>query len=73
MLKPARLQYAYRLFKTGGAVTTLSPLSNLISIRKTENRGYSNTEISNKTVAISIDIPTNSGLDSIQVFRINYI
>lgn len=73
MLKPAKLQYAYRLFKTGGAVTTLSPLSNLISIRKTENRGYSNTEISSKTVAISINVPTNSGLDSIQIFRINYI
>jgi len=73
MLKPAKVQYAYRLFKVGGAATTLSPLSNVVSIRRNENKGYSQTETSNKTVDISIDIPTGGGLDSIQIFRINYI
>ena len=72
-LKPAKLQYAYRLFKTGGAATTLSPLSCVLSIRKTENQGYSATETSNKTVEISVDVSNVSGLDSIQIFRINYI
>lgn len=72
-LKPAKLQYAYRLFKTGGAATTLSPLSNVISIRKTANQGYSTTETSNKTVDITIDTSNVGGLDSIQIYRVNYI
>jgi hypothetical protein len=72
-LKPAKLQYVYRLFKTGGAATTLSPLSNVISIRKTDNQGYSSTETSNKTVDITINTSNASGLDSIQIYRVNYI
>lgn len=72
-LKPAKVQYAYRLFKTGGASTTLSPLSRVVSIRKTDNAGYSYSETSNKAVEISIDTSNISGLDSIQIFRINYV
>lgn len=71
-LKPARVQYAYRLFKTGGAATTLSPLSRVISLRRNENTGYSYTETSSKAVEISVDVSDIVGLDSIQIFRINY-
>ena len=72
-LKPARIQYAYRLFKTGGASTTLSPLSRVVSVRKNNNTGYSYSETSNKAIEISVDTSGISGLDSIQIFRINYI
>jgi hypothetical protein len=72
-LKPARIQYAYRLFKTGGASTTLSPLSRVVSVRKDNNTGYSYSETSNKAIEISVNTSGISGLDSIQIFRINYI
>lgn len=72
-LKPARIQYAYRLFKTGGASTTLSPLSRVVSVRKNNNAGYSYSETSNKAIEISVNTSGISGLDSIQIFRINYI
>lgn len=72
-LKPAKVQYSYRLFKTGGAVTTLAPLSKTLSILKDNGNGYSYTELSNKAVKIKIDVKDVVDLDSIQVFRINYI
>lgn len=72
-LKPAKVQYSYRLFKTGGAVTTLAPLSKTLSILKDNGNGYSYTELSNKAVKITIDVKDVVDLDSIQVFRINYI
>lgn len=72
-LKPAKVQYSYRLYKTGGAATTLSPLSRVVSFRKNLNNGYSYSETSNKAVEITIDVSDIKGLDSIQIFRINYI
>ena len=71
-LNPVKVQYAYRLFKTGGAATTLSPLSKTISLRK-EDKGYSYTEKTNKAIEVTIDVSNNSYLDQIQLFRINYV
>jgi hypothetical protein len=61
-LNPVKVQYAYRLFKTGGAATTLSPLSKTISLRK-ENKGYSYTEKTNKAIEVTIDVSNSSYLD----------
>ena len=72
-LRPAKVQYAYRLYKEGGAATTLSPLSQLITLYD-GNKGYNNTiETSNKAVSIQIDEYTSSELNKIQIYRINYI
>ena len=71
-LNPAKVQYAYRLYKTGGAATTLSPLSATVAIKK-DKGGYSYTEKSDKAVDITIDMQRNPHLDHIQIFRITYV
>lgn len=73
LLKPAKVQYSYRLFKTGGAVTTLAPLSKTLQLLKDDGKGYSYSEVTNKSVKITIDSLPITNLDSIQIFRINYM
>jgi hypothetical protein len=48
-------------------------LSRVVSVRKNSNTGYSYSETSNKAIEISVNTSGISGLDSIQIFRINYI
>lgn len=72
-LKPAKVQYSYRLFKTGGAATTIAPLSKTLQLLKDDGKGYSYSEITNKAVKITVDTSSITNLDSIQIFRINYM
>ena len=77
-LTSARVQYAYRMYKMGGAATTLSPLSNIVSLYKDEISGYEPLKVSNKAVNITIGVMEQYSLpydelDHIQVFRINYV
>ena len=73
LLKPAKVQYSYRIFKTGGAVTTIAPLSKTLQLLKDDGKGYSYSETTNKSVKITIDTSSITNLDSIQIFRINYM
>lgn len=70
---PAKVQYAYRLYKNGGAASSISTLSNVLSIYKTDKKGYSDKEISNKAVDIQINVHDIVGLNSIEIYRISYI
>jgi len=55
IIKPAKIQYVYRFYKLGGASTTLSALSNVVTLYKNLNEGYAeNDEKSNKAVQLTI-------------------
>ena len=76
-LKPAKVQYAYILYKQTGSRTSLSPLSKLYSIYDYNGRGYKKEEYS--TVALNIEINVSdqtqldqTQLDSIRLYRITY-
>lgn len=72
-IHPARVQYVYRFYNLGGSATTLSPLSNIISLYKTENEGYRPTdEHTNKAVNINIPENNTDQLDYLQIYRISY-
>ena len=71
-LKPAKVQYIYRLYKLGGAATTLSPAGNVLPLYKSSSEGYSDKEVTNKAVTITIQLGDIEGLNRIQVFRITY-
>lgn len=74
-LPAVRLQYAYILYDAYGNRTTLSALSNVISVQnKNDNSqlGYSNTEPINKSVNLTVpEIDTNAGY--IKIYRIAYV
>lgn len=72
-LKPAKVQYIYRLYKRGGAATTLSPVGNILSLYKNDSEGYSDKELTNKAVTIRIYFDNLVGLNRIQLFRITYM
>lgn len=76
-LKAARVQYAYRLYKYGGGATSISPLSKMLSLYKSNNyEGYESEKISDRAVDISLiynQSEINSTLNRIQIFRINYV
>jgi len=55
-IPPVKVQYVYRMYKMGGAATTLSVTSNVITLYKTTNEGY--TETDNQTnKAVDLVIP----------------
>lgn len=70
-LKPAIVQYAYRIYKENGSSTTLSALSKPLSLYKNENSGFAYDTNSNKSVSITIDY-NGSILNRIQLYRITY-
>lgn len=72
-LKPAKVQYIYRLYKLGGAATTLSPVGNIISLYKNGSEGYSDKELTNKAVTVRINFDDVKSLNRIQLFRITYM
>lgn len=73
-LKPAKVQYIYRLYKRGGAATTLSPIGNVLSLYKSDSEGYSDKELTNKAVTVRIYFDNGTtGLNRIQLFRITYM
>ena len=71
-LKPAKVQYVYRLYKLGRAATTLSPAGNVISLYKNSSEGYNSSQITDKAVSIRISFDDIQNLDRIQLFRITY-
>ena len=72
-LKAAKVQYAYRLYKKYGNSTTLSPLSKILSLYKDSSSGYEQNAQTGRAVSISVPSFSTNNLDSIQIFRINYI
>jgi len=73
-LKPAKVQYIYRLYKRGGAATTLSPVGNVLSLYKNDSEGYSDKELTNKAVTVRVYFDGGTtGLNRIQLFRITYM
>jgi len=73
-VKPAVIQYTYRLYKEGGSASEYAPLSKLIYITKTDTEGYAKEDTSDKSIDINIDIDETktNGLDKIQLIRITY-
>ena len=72
-LKPAVIQYTYRLYKDGGAATKYAPLTKPIFLLKDDGSGFLDGEYTNK--AVDIDIQFNdelNGLNKIQIYRITY-
>ena len=72
-LPPVKIQYAYRMYKEGGAATTLSPLSNIIVLYDGD-KGYQTTDqISNKAVNVEIPRYAAGDFDKLQIYRIAYV
>lgn len=71
-LKPARVQYAYRFYRYGGASTQLSALSNILSLYKSDTQGYRYGETSSSAIDIKVNIPSDQTLNRIQIYRITY-
>jgi hypothetical protein len=55
-IPPAKVQYVYRMYKLGGAATTLSVASNVVTLYKTENEGYADTD-THTSRAVDLTIP----------------
>lgn len=71
-LPPVKLQYAYRLFKEGGASTSISPLSNMIVLYDGDKGFDTTTTSSGKAVDITISQKDSTDLDKMQVYRLAY-
>lgn len=73
IIPPARVQYTYRFYKTGGAASSIAPLSNILSLYKTVNSGYKpDDEHTSKAVSLIIPENTIAELDKLQIFRVLY-
>ena len=69
-----KVQYAYRYYKLGGAATQISPMSNVVTIYKTANEGF--TEVDKTTSkAVKLELPTvpQGSVNMMQIYRISYI
>ena len=75
-LNTPKLQYAYRLYKLGGATTTISSLSKLVVLYENDNRGYAkfkdNLYKINRSVKITIP-ENNIDAEYLQIYRIAYV
>ena len=75
-LNAPKLQYAYRLYKIGGATTTLSPTSKLVVLYKSGTQGYETPDENgnyNISKTITVTIPENTtDCEYLQIFRIQY-
>lgn len=75
-LKPALVQYSYRLYQTNGVSTNVSPATKLVRVNsyKTDEdnvNGYTQGKYSTMGVRVQIDA-RNTNLNKIQVYRITY-
>ena len=74
-----KVQYAYRLYRLGGSSTSVSPLSKLLVLYESENKGYPTAgdgtlEISKSVMVYIPDIPVEANdCDYLQIFRIAYV
>jgi len=75
-LHPTKVQYCYRLYKEGGAVTTLSPLSNVITLYADDNTGFPDTtENSGRSVDVELSYSNDaedSELNNVMLYRLTY-
>ena len=71
-LKPARVQYAYRLYRYGGAATQLSALSNIISLYKSDTEGYQYGESAARAIDVKMYTANDLNLTRLQLYRITY-
>ena len=78
---PGMVQYTYQLYKTNGAETTYSPLSNIVHITDSDDfepnseeyKGSSDTSVtSGKGCKVSINNLNNLGFDRARVIRVHY-
>ena len=72
-LKPAMVQYCYRLYLQNGAASDISPLTAPIYLYKNTYQGYDTVENSDKAVDLSITNTNTTGDIYIQIYRITYI
>lgn len=75
-LNAPKLQYAYRLYKLGGATTTISPLSKLVVLYESDNRGYAkyNDNLYKINRSVEVTIPRNTvDAEYLQIYRIAYV
>ena len=69
-----KVQYAYRYYKLGGAATQISPMSNPVTIYKTSNEGYAETDqTTSKSVELTLPSAPKEYIDRMQIYRISYI
>jgi len=81
-LKPALVQYSYRLYNKNGIATDISPATKLIPIVSNKNtdwvvgkdiEGVIKEEDSNCGVKLEFDVSDQDFLDYILIYRITYI
>ena len=72
-LKPAMVQYCYRLYLQNGAASDISPLTAPIYLYKNTYQGYDTVENSDKAIDLSITNINTTGDIYIQIYRITYI
>lgn len=75
-LNAPKIQYAYRLYNIGGATTTLSPVSNLVVLYKSDTQGYETPDENGKYTinkSITVTLPENTtDCEYAQIYRISY-
>lgn len=76
-LGPVKVQYAFRRYKEGGTATTLSALSNIVTLYKKSNEGYTiEDQITDKAVDLDIIFNANDDilieLKNMQIYRLTY-
>lgn len=72
-LKPAMVQYCYRLYLQNGAASDISPLTAPIYLYKNAYQGYDTVENSDKAIDLSITNINTTGDIYIQIYRITYV
>lgn len=69
-----KVQYAYRYYRLGGAATQISPMSNVVTIYKTSNEGYTETDnITSKSVMLTLPKAPLEVANMMQIYRVSYI
>lgn len=71
-LKPAMVQYAYRLYIQNGAASDMSPLTKPIYLVKNDHEGYAQVDTTSRAIDISFPQTQITGNLYIQIYRINY-
>lgn len=72
-LMSGRVQYSYTLYNEGMGETSMSPLSNVCSIYRDSESGYAPGDISSKSIDVEIDVPKDTPILKIRVYRISYV
>lgn len=66
------VRYAYRLYSENGGATTMSALSEQISLYSDSSHGFGPEKYTNRSVSITIPDISSGILDKIQIYRIGY-